>query len=232
MLSLVALPSAAHCSTDAATDNCSFFIANDNTIESSHCSSTCSSCFAPCTLLPIHKFQTHACRHSSSSQPTNGLVQCPGSQKAIGVELKTDKYPSETSWSLTNTCTGALVASKSGGYYTSTNKLYPTENFCVDDAAYAFRISDVYSDGICCGFGNGNYEISYNGELVASGGEFTSDESKSFGTCPQTVNPTLLPTMPPTPQPTPQPTQSSCGLITKKRKCKSPCRWEGACVAA
>ena len=133
-----------------------------------------------------------------TSPPTTGLVQCPGNQLPIEIKLTTDNWPTETSWSLTNTCTGALVASKPTASYTSTNTEYPTENFCVDDAAYAFRISDVYSDGICCGFGNGNYEISYNGELVASGGEFTSDEITSFGSCTQTANPTKTPSSPPT----------------------------------
>ena len=55
------------------------------------------------------------------------------------------------------------------------------------------------TDGICCGYGQGSYEITMGGNVVASGGQFGSQEIKEFGTC-QTV--TGAPT-------TPAPTVSS-----------------------
>ena len=44
----------------------------------------------------------------------------------------------------------------------------------------AFTIYDSWGDGICCGIGFGYYEISINGSLIASGGDFNYIESVDF----------------------------------------------------
>ena len=45
---------------------------------------------------------------------------------------------------------------------------------------YQFTIFDVYSDGICCAYGEGSYSVTLNGEVVASGGDFGASETSTF----------------------------------------------------
>merc|ERR1712048_657988 len=46
--------------------------------------------------------------------------------------------------------------------------------------AYELTFSDSYGDGICCSYGNGSYEATLKGVVVASGGEFQSTISHEF----------------------------------------------------
>lgn len=89
--------------------------------------------------------------------------------------LNTDNYGYETSWSL-NDSDNSEISSGSG--YRS-NRAY-TESFCLNNGEYTFTINDSYGDGICCGYGNGAYEISADGAVLANGGEFNASEVKTF----------------------------------------------------
>ena len=125
------------------------------------------------------------------------------------VELTTDLYPEETSWKLTNTCSGEVAVSmEPQTKYSSTNTQYSDE-YCLPTARYRFEINDAYGDGMCCGYGNGSYKVMYDGaEIQMSSGSFGSQYvSEPFGDeCPAgiTPSPTKNPTLPPTPLPTPQ----------------------------
>merc|ERR1712029_333166 len=59
-------------------------------------------------------------------------------------------------------------------------------------------ITDGYGDGLCCSYGNGGYSVKVNDEEVASGGQFGSEETKSFNVG------TTAPVSPPTPAPVEQ----------------------------
>ena len=66
------------------------------------------------------------------------------------------------------------------------NNTQYVETVCIpQNSNVSFTIYDSYGDGICCGFGNGSYDVIICGETVASGGNFDSQESTSFnvGTC-------------------------------------------------
>ena len=66
------------------------------------------------------------------------------------------------------------------------NNTQYVETVCIpQNSNVTFTIYDSYGDGICCGFGNGSYDVIICGETVASGGNFDSQESTSFnvGTC-------------------------------------------------
>jgi hypothetical protein len=150
--------------------------------------------------------------------PTAAPTACSG--KYIEVDITTDNYPSEISWTITNTCTGSAVLS--GGPYSSANAAQDTESVCVEDgSAYDFAISDSYGDGICCSYGSGSYTVKYGGSVVASGGDYGSGETKSFGSCggpgptPSTASPTKSPTASPTKSPTASPTKSPTASPTK-----------------
>jgi len=145
----------------------------------------------------------------SPPPPTPAPTPCGGS--IVKVEVNTDNYPQETSWSLVNKCTDQTVFSVSQGQYTSAGETY-SEEICVpSNAEYSFTISDSYGDGICCGYGTGSYTVALAGENVASGGEFGGSEETSFGSCnasPTTPSPTKSPTESPTAAPTKSPTDT------------------------
>merc|ERR1712048_398793 len=117
----------------------------------------------------------------------------PRIHEDVTVEITTDNYPSETSWTLTNTCTDTVEGE--GSNYPSAGTTC-TEDVCAPDAEYAFTISDSYGDGICCSYGSGKYEVIYKGAIVASGGSFGASETTTFGSCDS--NPTDAPTKEPT----------------------------------
>lgn len=85
--------------------------------------------------------------------------------------LTRDDYPEETSWALVNLNDGSTVASGDG----RTEKV----SRCVaDDNCYQFTITDSVGDGICCGYGNGDYEIVFDDDTV----EDTNGDFGEFAT--------------------------------------------------
>jgi hypothetical protein len=79
---------------------------------------------------------------------------CPDpNQKQVTVQIKTDNYPTETSWTLKKfgSCVGQTDPNLSGGGYTSANTDQTVFKRCVDKGQYQFIIKDSYGDGICCG---------------------------------------------------------------------------------
>jgi hypothetical protein len=98
---------------------------------------------------------------------------------AIFLNILTDNYPGETTWELTTLGGQQLYT---GGPYPATNTLF-VEEFCLDpEECYTFTIFDSYGDGICCSFGEGNYNITDadGNVLFASTGEFAFSETNDF----------------------------------------------------
>ena len=138
--------------------------------------------------------------------PTNAptfapVAPCTSGEKHLKVTILTDNYPSETTWIVKDTCTGTNVMS--GGTYSSTGTTYVSQQCLPEEGgSYEFTINDSYGDGICCGYGSGSYTVEYGGVSLASGGQFTSTETKSlYGSCNTTPPPSPSPTNPPTPVP-------------------------------
>lgn len=91
--------------------------------------------------------------------------------------IKTDNYPGETTWTIKDANGTTLY---SGGPYTSTNSIY-TIDICEPNGCFDFTIDDSYGDGICCGYGQGYYNVKdADGVELISGGAFTSTETKNF----------------------------------------------------
>ena len=90
--------------------------------------------------------------------------------------ILTDNYPGETTWTVTN-ASGATVWS--GGPYGTSGTSY-SETTCLSTGCYTLTVNDEYGDGICCGFGQGSFELSSGGEVLAAGGEFDSTISLDF----------------------------------------------------
>lgn len=104
----------------------------------------------------------------------------------VTVNITTDAYATETSWTIKNAA-GTTVAS-GGGYgpdLTAAGQTVetPTVANLVPNTCYTFEIVDTYGDGICCQYGNGSYAIvDASGATLASGGEFEDSEQKVFKT--------------------------------------------------
>lgn len=111
-------------------------------------------------------------------QPSDGAVTPPPttcSNHEVTLNLTTDSYGSETSWTLKNSSNQTLFSGSDYGNNTSYKKA-----MCVDSGSYVFEIVDSYGDGICCSSGNGSYTLTSNGQTLASGGDFTNSSQHSF----------------------------------------------------
>ncbi len=95
----------------------------------------------------------------------------------LTLRLKTDGFPLETSWKLI--LDNETIAAESNNYQLA-NFEY-VEQICVPFGCYSFIIEDGFSDGICCEYGNGFYELTdSNGRILAHGGDFGSKETTNF----------------------------------------------------
>jgi len=103
--------------------------------------------------------------------------------------LQPDYYGPETTWVLTNSA-GAYIdfggpyseGENNGNSITALPAIVNRTWTLPSNECYTFTIIDEESDGICCAYGNGYYNIrTISGQEVASGGTFTASESKTFG---------------------------------------------------
>ncbi|KAL7522760.1 hypothetical protein ACHAWX_007446, partial [Stephanocyclus meneghinianus] len=102
---------------------------------------------------------------------------CASSERKVKVEIKTDKFGSDTSWEVVNAQGNTLFESgDTYGAFESDIRL-----FCLKKgSSYEFVIRDKWGDGMCCMKGDGYYKVSLieNGlwRDVLSGGSFRTKE--------------------------------------------------------
>lgn len=106
----------------------------------------------------------------------------------ITVNITTDYYASETSWTIKNSA-GATVAQGGGNWADMTTGAAgqtvqaPVMVTLNPSQCYTFEIEDSYGDGICCAYGNGAYSlVDANGATIATGGEFADVDTRAFKT--------------------------------------------------
>lgn len=75
------------------------------------------------------------------SEAPSAAPTCGGDK--IVVEIKTDNYPFETSWTLVNTCVEGGEEVMSGGPYTQGASTFSDE-LCTDTGRYRFTLNDVH----------------------------------------------------------------------------------------
>lgn len=100
------------------------------------------------------------------------------STEQVILNLLTDEWAQETTWEF-RTIDGAILY-EGGPYQTTTddNTLFIEEFDVTQGECYVFEIFDSASDGICCGFGLGEYSLSTaEGEVIFEGGEFSANEA-------------------------------------------------------
>jgi len=125
---------------------------------------TCSGCTDPA-----------ACNYDAAATQDDGSCILGGT--GVIINILTDNYPAETTWSLTDDVTGAAVAS--GGPYVDVATAVQ-EVVCVGDGCYTFTINDSFGDGVCCAYGAGSYDLTVDGAVLTTGGEFEASESTQF----------------------------------------------------
>lgn len=115
----------------------------------------------------------------------------PAPSHTISVSLTTDMYGSETTWQVKDVSTNTVLAS--GGPYSNLSNSGTTVQSIPDitvdgTGCYVFTINDSYGDGICCSYGSGSYSVSYDGNVMGSGGNAFSKASHilnpSSSSCP------------------------------------------------
>ena len=99
----------------------------------------------------------------------------------ITLIINADQYPSETSWQLYDVGNNELVGS---GNLNAGDQIV-SEDICIDySSCFSLIVFDSYGDGICCGFGEGNFFLlNASGDtLVNNDGIFEHDVEETF--CP------------------------------------------------
>ena len=97
----------------------------------------------------------------------------------ITMQITLDNYPEETAWSISDN--NGVEILTGGPYSSESPNTTITEDHCLAYGCYSLTITDAYGDGICCSFGNGDYQLANeNQEILASGGQFTDSETTDF----------------------------------------------------
>lgn len=122
---------------------------------------------------------------ANNNKSENFTIVTNFAANTVNFRLQLDYFGEETDWTLKNS---AGVTLYSGGNYpvTSTTSgimgalIQQTWTLANNDC-YTFTITDEFSDGICCEWGPGYYDIKTpTGDIIVSGATFTNTESKSF----------------------------------------------------
>lgn len=113
----------------------------------------------------------------------------------VVLSLLTDDFAGETSFEMVLSSGGGNIAydsftgteafggSLSDGFADQGDLVNATAyTFTWDLGAgdYDFTLFDSFGDGICCGFGLGEYSLAVNGVTIASGGEFAFEDTTAF----------------------------------------------------
>ena len=173
--------------------------------------------------------------------PTKPPAQAPTSQPtptppcvAHFIEVKPDRYPGDTSWEVVGyTPFKDEDLIEKSPEYTVKEELVRTEVCLVEGRSYEFRIADSYSDGLCCGNGQGYYKVVDEcGKVVVDSGNLANQAftDKTYAidnvknTCVSTPNNAPTPNNVPTPEQTCKDRKGKFKInATKKRKltCKA-----------
>lgn len=111
--------------------------------------------------------------------PTEVIPTCKDNEYLVQVDVRTDRYGNETFWEIVRNVDDFTVGAGAG---LTARKNYVTY-LCLPENCYDFTIYDSFEDGMCCGFGQGEFSLMVDGSILLSGGEFTDSVSVEFGTC-------------------------------------------------
>jgi hypothetical protein len=108
------------------------------------------------------------------------FAQCDEGEVELRVEILTDIYGGETSWTITDLEGTVVLAGGQGGVYQN-NTSY-SDSICVStEGCFFFEIYDTYGDGILA---PGGYELYVDEVLIASGGDDFENYALVIFSCP------------------------------------------------
>ncbi len=125
-------------------------------------------------LLAINSQQDEDLSNNSATTSAN----LDSNYDIITLVINADDYPQETSWKLLNE-TNQIIAT---GALDNDTEVF-TEDICVDySSCFSLYVYDSYGDGICCGYGFGDFLIldSSDNIILANSGEFDNFVQEVF----------------------------------------------------
>lgn len=118
---------------------------------------------------------------TSNNMDTSSAFSAYFDTTQIHLSLLTDDYAEETTWQFKNSSNTVLYS----GSYTQTtddNTTFMYDFDVVVGECYTFTINDAASDGICCNYGVGSYELTTDDlTVIFTGGEFNAQENITMG---------------------------------------------------
>ena len=96
--------------------------------------------------------------------PTLIASSCDSSESELTIQIQTDRYGNETYYQ---------VFDRSGHLTIDTydtilgNNAFYSDSYCLSNGCYLVKMKDIFGDGMCCKYGNGYYEIYWNGAFIA-----------------------------------------------------------------
>lgn len=114
-------------------------------------------------------------RQATTPTTTTSGTSCPADEGLWYMELTTDNYPWETSYTIKDATSKAIIMAgpPSGRNYSRLTKY--VGSLCVPIGKYILELNDTGKDGICCTYGNGSMVVKVNNKTVAK----TSDSDFS-----------------------------------------------------
>ena len=113
---------------------------------------------------------------NNSASTTTGL---DSDYDIVTLIINADDYPSETSWEIYDEGTNQIVAS--GSLESGDEEL--VEEICLNyNSCFSLYVYDSYGDGICCSYGEGNFQIlgTLGNTVVYNSGEFDYKAQEAF----------------------------------------------------
>lgn len=112
---------------------------------------------------------------------TTIMPRCANGKDRVNVQIKTDYFGSETSWTLATMSGMQLINGSAYGPW-ETRK----DTICVESAkCYIFTIRDQWGDGMCCSYGFGGYSVDFGNATYAGSFEEGYEEVVPIGAyCP------------------------------------------------
>ena len=91
--------------------------------------------------------------------------------------IQFDEYPEETSWEILDL--DGVPIHRGGTYANAPEFSTLTESLCMPEGCFTINFFDSYGDGICCGFGEGFYELRTDDGFILSRGDAFGDVSSN-----------------------------------------------------
>lgn len=125
------------------------------------------------TTLPNGNTDSNIDNDRAFTNFTNG-------DQELQLRITLDNYGTETSWDIQDANGNELLAG--GPYENNAPGSVKEEIVCLPAGCFSFNMYDAYGDGMCCGYGEGAYELIKiaDNTVFASGGQYEAEINHSF----------------------------------------------------